>query len=473
MALDLVATRALIASRTLSATAALSACVAAAAEPKCASVYVPSAPPAASEEALRAAAAADAAQAPPPLAGLAVSVKDLFDVRGEVTLAGSRALAGRPAAEQDCAAVARLRAAGAALLGRTNMTEFAYSGVGINPHYGTPANPAAAALGLAAPRIPGGSTSGGAVSVAAGAAWAALGTDTGGSLRIPAALVGLVGFKPTARLVPAEGCVPLAPSLDSVGAITRSVRDAALLHAVLSGAPAGEVEAAAGAAAAGAAAAGAAAPRALASFRFGVPTTLVQDGVEAPVAAAFAAALAALRAAGASVQELALAPLGEVPAANLAGGISATEAWAWHRALLAAPETAALYDPRVARRIRLGEGRSAADYLDLLAARRAWQARMGAAMAGFDVMLSPTTPLAAPEAAPLVESDEAFFAANGRLLRNTSVVNLLDGCGISIPCHRAGELPVGLHMWAGPMADATVLAAAAAVEAVVNAARTA
>jgi Asp-tRNA(Asn)/Glu-tRNA(Gln) amidotransferase A subunit family amidase len=256
--------------------------------------------------------------------------------------------------------------------------------------------------------------------------------------------------------------VPLAPSLDSVGAITRSVRDAALLHAVLSGSSSSSAAATASAASAA---------RPLASFRFGVPTTLVQDGVEAPVAAAFAAALAALRAAGAQVEELPLAPLGEVPAANLAGGISATEAWAWHRALLSAPATAELYDPRVARRIRLGDGRSAADYLDLLAARREWQARMRAAMAGFDAMLSPTTPLEAPETAALVASDEAFFAANGRLLRNTSVVNLLDGCGISIPCHRRGALPVGLHIWAGPLQDETVLAAAAACEPVVNAAR--
>src|SRR5690606_38344470 len=144
------------------------------------------------------------------------------------TTAGSVVLADAAPAAADCPAVARLRRAGAALVGHTNMSEFAFSGVGINPHHGTPANPAT--LGLdATPRIPGGSTSGGAVSVASGAAWAALGSDTGGSIRIPAALQGLVGFKNTARLTPTEGAIPLSTTLDTACAITRSVRDAVLL----------------------------------------------------------------------------------------------------------------------------------------------------------------------------------------------------------------------------------------------------
>jgi len=188
--------------------------------------------------ATEAAAHADAAHAAggplAPLAGLAVSIKDLFNVAGEVSAAGSTALANRPAALQDCPAVARLRAAGAALLGRTNMSEFAFSGVGINPHHGTPANAPAALVDAGTVRAPGGSTSGGATSVATGAAWAALGSDTGGSIRIPAALQGLVGFKNTARLTPTEGTIPLSTTLDTVCAITLSVRDAVLLHEVLS-----------------------------------------------------------------------------------------------------------------------------------------------------------------------------------------------------------------------------------------------
>jgi len=388
-----------------------------------------------------------------------VSVKDLFDVAGEVTAAGSAALAGAPPAAADAPAVARLRAAGAALLGRTNMTEFAYSGVGINPHHGTPSNPGALAVEGpgAPPRIPGGSTSGGAASVASGAAWAALGTDTGGSLRIPAALCGLVGFKPTARAVPGGGLVPLAPSLDSVGAITRCVADAAELHAVLSGAdgpppPAPPPRA----------------PPSLRRWRFGVPTTFVLDGLEPPVAAAFAGALAALRAAGASVEELPLEPLAGVAAANLQGGIASTEAFAWHAPLLARAGDA--YDPRVAKRVRLGEGRTAAEYLRLTAARAAWQADMAAAMAGYDAMLSPTVPCVAPPVAGLLESDDAFFAANGRLLRNPSVVSLLDGCALSLPCGPAGALPVGLMLWATGGADAAVLAAGLDVERALEAA---
>jgi amidase/aspartyl-tRNA(Asn)/glutamyl-tRNA(Gln) amidotransferase subunit A len=381
----------------------------------------------------------------PPLAGLAVSVKDLFDVHGQRTLAGSRALSDAPPAACDCPAVARLRRAGAALLGRTNTSEFAFSGVGINPHFGTPANPATAALD-ATPRVPGGSTSGGAVSVATGAAWAALGSDTGGSIRIPAALQGLVGFKNTARLTPAEGAVPLSTTLDTVCAVTRSVRDAVLLHEVLAQrrvAPDG---------------------RPLHALRLAVPATLMLDALDAPVAAAFERALAVLRDAGARIEEIALAPLAELATMNAGGGFPAAESLAWHRRLLAERESE--YDPRVARRIRRGEAMSAADYVDLLHARAAWIARMHDAMRGFDAMLSPTVPCVAPELAPLVESDDAFFAANARLLRNPAAVNFLDGCALSLPCHRAGEeLPVGLMAWSGALADDHVLGVSLAIEA--------
>ncbi|MBX3606318.1 MAG: amidase [Piscinibacter sp.] len=384
-----------------------------------------------------------AAPADAPLGGLAVSIKDLFDIAGETTVAASRVLANAPPATRDAPAVARLRAAGAAFIGRTNMSEFAFSGVGINPHHGTPANPATAALD-AQPRIPGGSTSGGAVSVAAGAAWAALGSDTGGSIRIPAALQGLVGFKNTARLTPTEGAIPLSTTLDTVCAITRSVRDAVLLHEIL----AHRQVALAG--------------KPVAALRLAVPTTLMLDELESPVAAAFERALAVLRAAGARVEELPLPPLNELPAINARGTFSAAESWAWHRRLLAAH--GADYDPRVALRIRAGETMSAADYLDLVAARRDWIARLEAAIAGFDALLSPTVPLVAPPLAPLVASDEAFFATNARLLRNPSVVNMLDGCALSLPCQRPGEWPVGLMVWHAALHDDPVLDAALAIE---------
>ena len=391
-----------------------------------------------------------AAGAPlPPLAGMAVSVKDLFDVRGEVTAAGSTVLAQQPPAAVDCPAVARLRRAGAAFMGRTNMSEFAFSGVGINPHHGTPANPATAALDPQ-PRIPGGSTSGGAVSVATGAARAALGSDTGGSIRIPAALQGLVGFKNTARLTPTEGAVPLSTTLDTACAITRTVRDAVLLHEVLADRTV------------------ALSAQPLTALRFAVPTTLMLDALDTEVRDAFERSIAALRAAGARVEEIALAELGEVAAINATGGFSPAEAWAWHRHRLAGHEAA--YDPRVAQRIRRGERMSAVDYIDLLHARRAWIGKMGAAMAGFDAMLSPTVPLVAPPLAPLLASDAAFFATNALLLRNPSVVNLLDGCALSLPCHGPGEMPVGLMVWSGALRDDAVLDASLAIEAAVSAA---
>lgn len=389
---------------------------------------------------------AQAANAPAgsPLAGLAVSVKDLFDVAGQTTAAASRVLADAPPAAADCPAVARLRTAGAAFVGRTNMSEFAFSGVGINPHHGTPANAATAALD-ATPRIPGGSTSGGAVSVAAGAAWAALGSDTGGSIRIPAALHGLVGFKNTARLVPTEGAIPLSTTLDTVCAITRSVRDAVVMHEIL-------------------AQRRVALPRKpLPALRLGVPTTLMLDALEPAVAAAFERSLAALRSAGARIDEIALPPLAELAALNASGGFSAAESWAWHRRRLATDGER--YDPRVALRIRRGETMSAADYVELTWARRDWIARMEAALAGFDAMLSPTVPMVAPPIEPLVASDEAFFAVNGALLRNPSAINFLDGCALSLPCQANGEMPVGLMVWSAALRDDAVLDASLAIEA--------
>ncbi len=380
---------------------------------------------------------------PAPLGGLAVSIKDLFDVAGETTAAASKVLADEAPAATDCPAVARLRAAGAALIGRTNMSEFAFSGVGINPHHGTPVNAAAAALGSTA-RAPGGSTSGGATSVAAGGAWAALGSDTGGSIRIPAALQGLVGFKNTARLTPAEGTIPLSPTLDTVSAITLSVSDAVLLHETL----AARTVSLSG--------------RPLSVRRFLVPQTLMLDALEPSVATAFEVALSTLSRAGAQVVRRPLPLLAEVASINATGGFAPAESWAWHRARLATNE--ARSDPRVALRIRRGESMSAADYIDLLAARRAWITKMESALEGFDALLSPTVPCVAPELAPLVESDERFFATNGLLLRNPSVVNLLDGCALSFPCQPPGELPVGLMVWSSALRDDTVLDAGLAIE---------
>ena len=411
--------------------------IAAAQSPRCAHVFLKTT----FDEARTGAAGADGARL--PLAGLAVSVKDLFDIAGQTSSAGSVALADAPPARQDAPAVARLRAAGAALIGRTNMTEFAFSGVGVNPHFGTPANAAATDV----PRIPGGSSSGAAVSVATGAAHIGLGSDTGGSIRIPAALNGIVGFKNTARLVPCEGAIPLSTTMDTACALTRSVRDAILAHEILaarritrSNAP-------------------------LSGYRLAITPTLMLDGMDATVARAWERTLQTLRRAGARIEDIGLPELNELPAIQSTGGFSPAESYAWHRHLL--KDKSALYDPRVLARIMRGADMRACDYIELVQARRDWILRMEKALAGFDAVLSPTVPIVAPpiaEVAPGPERDEAFFKVNGLLLRNTSVVNMLDGCAISLPCHTPDELPVGLMAWHGPMRDDGVLNLALQIE---------
>jgi aspartyl-tRNA(Asn)/glutamyl-tRNA(Gln) amidotransferase subunit A len=374
------------------------------------------------------------------LAGLPVSVKGLFDVAGQRTLAGSTLLRDAPLATQDAMAVARLRAAGAALLGHTNMTEFAFSGVGMNPHYGTPVNPADATV----QRIPGGSSSGAAVSVALGLAVAGLGSDTGGSIRIPAALCGLVGFKNTARRTPAAGAFPLSFTLDTVCALTRSVGDCITVDGLLSGAPLPVL------------------PRGVAGLRLALPQTLVLDALEPAVARAFERALSVLSGAGARVVSMALTEFDEIARINQPGGFSAVEAWATHR--LALNTRRAEFDPRVASRMAPGEGISAADYIAMQQARADWINRVSARLSDVDATICPTVPLVAPAMQPLIESDEAFFAANRLLLRNTFTTNFLDGCAFSLPCHAPGELPVGLMLAAPGGHDAALAAVALAVE---------
>ncbi len=377
------------------------------------------------------------------LAGLAFSAKDLFDIAGQPTPAGSVVLAHAPAASADAAAVARLRAAGGALIGRTNMTEFAFSGVGVNPHHGTPAN----ASDPTTPRVPGGSSSGAAVSVATGSAFIGLGSDTGGSIRIPAALNGIVGFKSTARHVPLDGALPLSTTLDTVCAMTRSVRDAVTAHEILS---ARRVSAGS-------------AP--LSAYRLAMVKDVFLDDMEPAVAAAFERTLRTLRTAGARIEEVPLPELADLRSINATGGFSAAEAYAWHRLLL--ERSGAGYDPRVAQRILKGAGMKAHEYIDLVRARRNWIKRMENALAGFDAVVSPTVPVTAPtiaSVAPGEERDDAFFRLNTLLLRNPSIVNMLDGCAISLPCHLAGELPVGLMLWHAALHDDAVLAIALQTE---------
>lgn len=389
-----------------------------------------------------------------PLAGLSVSVKDLFDVKGQVTTAGSVVLADAPAARFDCPAVARLRAAGAGLIGRTQMVEFAFSGVGHNPHHGTPRawdgrhdRP----LGQDRGHVPGGSSSGAAVSVATAAAFIGLGTDTGGSIRVPAALNGIVGFKNTARTTPTQGVLPLSPTLDTVCAMTRSVRDAILAHEILCGTsvPAGH--------------------RPLRDHRLGVCERYFLDGMDATVAKAFERTLSRLSAAGARLIKLDLPALDKLAGLNATGGFSPAESYAWHRDLLA--REGHRYDPRVAARIQRGSQMKACEFMDLVRGRKQWVDRMGRALTGVDAVLSPTVPITAPlldSVAPGSERDEAFFRVNALLLRNPSAINFLDGCAITLPCHLFDELPVGLMLWHGAMHDHVLLRLALQVEAVLE-----
>ncbi len=382
-----------------------------------------------------------------PLSGLAVSVKDLFDVAGQTTCAGSVVLQDSPPALQDSPAVARLRRAGAAFIGRTHMVEFAFSGVGTNPHFATPVNP----HGIDVPRIPGGSSSGAAVSVATGAAFIGLGTDTGGSIRIPAALCGIVGFKSTARLVPTDGVVPLSTTLDTVCAMTRSVRDAVLAHELLAERKVTR----------------SVAP--LRAYRLAVARTLMQDELDASVSTAWQRTLATLRRAGARIEEINLSELNQLKTMQTAGSLAAAESYAWHRALLEHKGEA--YDPRVASRIRRGASMSACDYITLQNERQRWISQMTAALRGFDAVLSPTVPIVAPpmaELAPGLARDAEFLRVNALLLRNPSVVNMLDGCALSLPCQGPNELPVGLMLWAGALRDDSVLNIAAQIEAILQ-----
>ena len=378
-----------------------------------------------------------------PLAGLPVSIKDLFDVAGEQTLAGSKALDDRPPAQRDAPIVARLRAAGAVIVGKTNMTEFAFSGVGINPHYGTPGNP------FDRQRVPGGSSAGAPVSVADGQAIVAIGTDTGGSVRIPAALCGVVGFKPTAKRVSRDGAIPLSTTLDSIGPLANSVACCAIADAVM----AGEPPVAAG-------------PAPVSGLRLGVPRSFVLDDLAPEVASAFADACARLSAAGARLVDIALAELSEYPALSDRGLLANTEAFAWHEELMARRGNE--YDPRVRSRIEFGRNVSAVAYVRLMAGRADWISRIAARTAEFDALLMPTVAITAPPIAAFAE-DKEYFRLNFLILRNTSVINFLDRCAISLPIQPPSAAPVGLMVVGEHGGDRRLLAMARGIEATLQA----
>ena len=385
-----------------------------------------------------------AGRAPTRYAGIPVSLKDLVDIAGEPTPAGSRALADAAPARENAPVVQRMLAAGFVPVGRTNMTEFAFSGLGINPHYGTPLSP----WDRVAARIPGGSSSGTAVSVSDRMAVAGLGTDTGGSCRIPAAFCGIVGYKPTARRVPIQGVLPLAPSLDSVGPLAPSVGCCAIVDAVIAGEPPATPT-----------------PVALDGLRLAVVENMVLDGMDAVVSQVFDATLATLSRAGARVQHIRIAEFDEVPTLNARGGFAAAEAYAWHRRLLV--EKGALYDPRIRIRIERGGPMTATDYLDLLAARRRLIAGLDTRTREIDALVMPTVPIVPPRITEL-DDDRDYNRLNLHILRNTALANFFDRCAISLPCQKPGDAPVGLMLVGETMGDARLFAIAAAVEAALS-----
>ena len=389
-----------------------------------------------------------AGRAPGRFAGIPISLKDLLDVAGEPTPAGSAVLANAPPAVRHATVVQRLLAAGLVPVGRTNMTEFAFSGVGINPHYGTPQAPFGRMPDAKAGRVPGGSSSGAAVSVADGMALAAIGTDTGGSCRIPAAFCGIVGYKPTARRVPQDGVLPLSPSLDSVGPLANTVGCCAVIDAILAGS------------------APAPAPSLPASgLRLLMPTNLVLDGMDAPTERAMDGAVQRLDRAGVAIVHKPLHAFDRIGEAHARGGFAVVESYAWHRTLLA--EQGDRYDPRVASRILPGAGMLAADYVALVQSRARIVAAFEAELAPYDALIMPTVPIAPPPIAAFRAEDD-YRRLNGLILRNAAQINFVDGCAISLPCHAPGAAPAGISLAAPAMADARLFALAAVLEPVLT-----
>ncbi len=376
------------------------------------------------------------------LDGRLVSIKDLLDVAGEPTLAGSAIRPEAAPAADDALVVRRLRQAGAVIVGKTAMTEFAFTAVGTNPHFGTPGNAADPA------RIPGGSSSGAGVSVGEGTSEIAIGSDTGGSIRIPAALNGVVGFKPTARRVPLDGAFPLSPTLDSVGPLARTVADCALVDAIMAGEEFGT-------------------PRAvpLAGLRIGLPRGRLLEGLEPAVDAGFRRSLGLLEAAGARLADHSIDDLVDAMVDATSGGsIAGIEAAAVHADWLADPTLAARVDPRVAGTLARRATVTAGAYINLIERRTALARAMDERLAEVDVLALPTTPIVAPLIASVENDITAQNRTDDLVLRNPQVANQFDLTAISLPMPGM-ELPGGLMLFARHGHDHRLLAIATAVEA--------
>ena len=382
------------------------------------------------------------------LDGVPVAWKDLFNFEGMVTTAGSQVLAEAAPATADATVVARLKAAGMVCVGRVNMTEFAFSGLGLNPHFGTPRN----ACGRDVPRVPGGSSSGSAVAVARGLVPVAIGTDTGGSVRVPAALNGIIGYKASSQRYPMDGVFPLSPTLDTLGIFARNVRDVVVVDAAMCGVLAPIVR-----------------PAALKGLRVLVPTNIVLEGCDAAVIANFEAALARLAAAGAVMERGAMPVFDDILALTARhGGIATAEAYALHQQRIEGPQAGAI-DRRVVARIKLGAAMPMVDYVALTQARARLVAQSAAEMTGRCVVAMPTVPHTAPPIAPLEADDDLFVKVNLKTLRNTMLGNFLGWCGVSFPTGTdALGLPTALLLSGAPGTDEHLLALALAAEALMH-----
>ena len=401
---------------------------------------------AARAEAARVDAMRAAGAALPPFAGVTLSVKDLFDIAGEITRAGSRVLDGAAPAARDCSVVARLRAAGFNIIGRTNMTEFAYSGLGMNPHHGNPRSPWE--RDVDGGRVAGGSSSGSAVSISDGMSAATIGSDTGGSTRAPAVFCGIVGLKPTTTHMPSDGIYPLSTSFDAAGPMGHSTDCCAVMDDIMAGG-AGRAET----------------PFPVAGLRLAIPRGYLFDELDPEVAAGFEAVVARLSAAGATISDISLDILEDLRPANRPKSIVSAEAFAIHRNQLATRRDG--YDPYVATRLDGGSDILAAAYIAMHRERDATCVAVQPVTRPFDALLLPTSPCVPPKIAPL-DTTEALMKASARVLRNTALSNYLDRPTITIPCHRAGEAPIGLSLMGSRHHDRRLLAIAAGVEGIVR-----
>lgn len=382
-----------------------------------------------------------------PFAGIPITVKDLFDIAGERTRAGSLILGQAQAATKTAPAIARLLKAGFINLGRTNMTEFAYSGVGLNPHFGTPASIWDRAIG----RIPGGSSSGAAVAVAEGIVPLSIGTDTGGSCRVPAAFNAITGFKPTVGRITTSGVFPLAQTLDSIGPLANCAATARCADAIMAGFAAESVFLQQ-------------IQKRVLPIRgryLAIVRNLVLEDLDKEVADDFDRAITNLSKAGFVLHEINIPGLERLVDVNHSGGIAAVQAFRLHRKWL--DEQPSRYDPRIRARINAGSRILAADYLDMIAFQTELGQQFTRASQGCDAVLMPTVRMIAPEIR-LVDDDAHYRDLNMACLRNSFIANFARLCAISIPMHRAGEAPTGLMMMADSGQDRHLLRLAESIE---------